>query len=498
MAEIILLHPHVGHLDAMRSNPAPPLSLLHAAACAAGEFDVQLIDRRIHPDWKTRLAHALSGETLLVGVTAYTGPMIRTALEMSRFVKATSDVPVLWGGIHASLMPEQTIANENVDMVIRGEGEFALLKLARAIRNGSSLDGIDGLCFKEKGSVELSPPATFVDLEAVPEPAYHIVDMQRYMALYKGDRSFYFQSSRGCPLACTYCFNGVYNERRWRAMSAEETLKRISSIKERFHPGDIYFIDDNFFIDMDRGRGIMEGMAAIGIPWQVQGVDITSIGRMSDGFLGDLERCGCRRITIGVESGSERIRRLMGKEGSTADVITAIRRLRAYDIVVYCSFMAGLPGETVEEIRETVDLMFRLFKESPNVRTSPVYVYTPFPGTEMYRLAVKEGFSPSEYLEGWSEIGRWDKSTFSHQGLSGKRRGGLGPRALEDLYHTSLFLDRKAREYTLPRLWALLVGLYRPAARLRVRHLFFSFMPERIVRRFVQRFVPRSGLGRDH
>jgi len=495
MTQLILLHPDVGHLDTLRTSPSLPLSLLSVASLASAEFDVRIIDKRLHPrDWKTRLADALARDTVLVGATAYTGPMIAASLEMSRFVKERSSVPVVWGGIHASLLPEQTLADPRVDMVIQGEGEVALLDLARALRDGTPLDGIRGLYRTVGGRAVSSPPGPFVDMDSLPELPYDLVDIQSYMPLYMGERCFYFQSSRGCPFGCTYCFNTAFNKRRWRMLSAEKTLERIASIRDRYHPGDIYFVDDNFFIDPKRGRQIVEGMGKIGIPWQVQGVDILSIKQMDDGFLRDLERSGCRRITIGVESGSRRVRAIMKKKGDPEDILHGIRRLRDYKIIVFCSFLTGVPTETVQDLKQTVDLLLRLLEENPNFRNSPIYNYTPYPGTEMYELAVKEGFVTPRDLEGWSRLGRWDLDSFSKDSPPRRVWGKKSLKIFEYLYFTSLFLDDKAKEYPLPRPLRALVDLYRPVARFRVKNLFFSFMLEKHLSKLAQWFIGKGYL----
>ena len=492
--KVILLHPDVGHLDTLRTSPSLPLSLLHAAAFLAREFETHIIDMRLDPDWKKHLRQLLGRDTILAGATSYTGPMIRPALEMSRFVKTHSDVPVVWGGIHASLLPEQTLADENVDMVIQGEGEIALWALARALRDGTSFDKVQGLYYKQDGQSFGHPPGPFIDLNTVPELPYHLVDVQKYLPLYMGSRSFYFQSSRGCPFGCTYCFNTAFNKHKWRSLSAEKTIERIAAVKDRFDIGDVYFVDDNFFIDIDRSKRIMSGLAEIGIPWQVQGVDIISLQKMDDEFLKELERSGCRRITIGVESGSERIRRLMKKKGQVSDIVECIRRIKNYNIIVFCSFLTGVPTETVEELKETVKLLLTLLEENPNVRNSPIYNYTPYPGTEMYHLAVEQGFVPPKDLKSWSTLGRWDLDSFEKNSPPRRVWGKKNLQVFEYLYFTSLFLDKKTNEYPLPRPLKLLIDAYRPIARFRVRNLFFSFMIEKYFSRAAQWLIGRGYL----
>src|SRR5438105_1153967 len=128
--KLVLLQPRVGYMDSMRSKPALPLSLLHAAALAAERHEIVLIDQRVSDDWHERLVHELAQDPLLVGITCYTGPMIRRALELARIVRDLAPaVPILWGGVHVGLLPEQSLQHPLVDLVARGEGEETLLRL---------------------------------------------------------------------------------------------------------------------------------------------------------------------------------------------------------------------------------------------------------------------------------------------------------------------------------------------------------------------------------
>src|SRR5947199_6909394 len=129
--KIVLLQPRVGYMDSMRSKPALPLSLLHAASLVVAKHDVVLIDQRTAADWRERLVRELQAGPLLVGITCYTGPMILRALEMAAMVREHApDVPILWGGVHVGLLPEQSLRHPLVDLVARGEGEETLARLA--------------------------------------------------------------------------------------------------------------------------------------------------------------------------------------------------------------------------------------------------------------------------------------------------------------------------------------------------------------------------------
>ena len=266
----------------------------------------------------------------------------------------------------------------------------------------------------------------------------------------------------------------VFNNQKWRFLSAQEVLRRVGHARRAFGAENIYFVDDNFFIHLKRGQEIMEGFKQWdGLTWQVQGVDISYLRRMDDNYIRLMIESGCTRITMGVESGSQRLRDIMRKPGTVEEIIRTVERLARHNIIIYCSFIVGAPAETLEDLRETVKLIFRLHQINPNVRTSPLYNYTPYPGTQMYTEAIQAGFQPPASLEDWADMSfetctrvwkkQWDEAF------------------LQSLYLTSLMVDRKAEEYSESRLMRLAAKMYRPVARFRLKHLYFGAMAERLV-----------------
>ncbi|MBN2459011.1 radical SAM protein [Candidatus Woesearchaeota archaeon] len=481
MAEIILVQPEVGDMDSVRSAPSIPASLLHAATLVSREFDVKLIDQRLDKMWKKSLAKELAKKPLCVGVTAMTGMQIKHALEISRFVKekkGDANVPVIWGGVHASLLPEQTLKNKFIDIVVKGEGEESFLELARALKDNKPLEGIHGVWYKKNNKICGNTDRAFLDLDKLPDIPYHLVNVSDYLQLYDNRKSLAIQTSRGCPNQCTYCYNVVYNKRRWRGLSSGTVIERIKLAVKEFGVEDVYLLDDNFFIDMKRAKAIAQGLKRLGITWQAQGVTVESIDVMSNDYLKLLEQSGLRRVTLGIESGSPRIRRLIGKNDDVDKIIRVNKRLRGQNIIVFCSFITGFPTETREDLQKTISLIFSLLKDNPNMRNSPVYNFIPYPGTKMAELAKKHGFKEPVSLEQWADFA-YSNSNVPYIGSIASKK------ELESLYFSSIFIDDKFREYTSSGLIRILARLYRPFARFRVRNLFFKFMIEEKIKRLI-------------
>lgn len=478
------MQPKVGDWDDFRSHPSLPLALLSSARNVALEFDTILIDTRIDKDWKKTLRQELQKQALCVGITSMTGRQIGYALEVARYVKAVSQVPVVWGGIHCSLLPESTLKNENVDIVVIGEGEISFLELVKKLNDKLSLKGIEGIWFKQAGEIIKNSKRKFAHLNDLPDLPLSLIDLSKYLPTFKGRRTFYIETSRGCPNQCAFCYNSTYNNRLWRAFSAERVIKEIKYLTNRFNIGSYYLIDDNFFVDLERSRAIAEGIIKeqLDIFWEVQGISINSAIKMDEAYLNLLLKSGLKKVHFGVESGSEDLLRQVNKNLKISDVIKVNRNWSDYGIVIQHNFMCGFPGETLEDIRKSKDLAFRLMKENHNTLISPFCPYTPYPGTLLYQKSLKHGFVQKEKLEDWQEADYGDNLW-----QSAKRK-----KIISSLFFASMFLDKhRSKDMVQSKLVKILIELYRPIAKFRVKHLFFWFMLEVKVKDFLQGVMQR-------
>ena len=173
--------------------------------------------------------------------------------------KAKSDCPIVWGGVHPTLLPEQTASNGYVDVVVRGEGELIVKDLANALASHKPLDNVLGITYRSGRVIKSNPDGKVIDLDAIPvDLPYDLLKMKRYPSVKSG--RFHIQTSRGCPHRCGFCYNSLFNKNKWRAKSAERVLDEIEYILEKFPQVKIIDpIDDNFFVDEDRVKQICNG-----------------------------------------------------------------------------------------------------------------------------------------------------------------------------------------------------------------------------------------------
>lgn len=384
-----------------------PLNLLYPATpLVHAGFRVKLVDQFADPAWQTKLEEALREKPLCFGVSCMTGPQITRALSACKALKRRyPEVPTVWGGIHPTLLPQQTLQNPWVDVVVVGEGEATLLDLVRTLADGGALSTVAGIAYREGGSVCFTETRPFVDLNAQPPLSYELVDINHYRRKMFGSDHVAYCSSRGCPFRCSFCYGGVMHQRKYRAKQPERVVEELKRLIRDYDIHGFNFTDDNLFADMDHAHRLMEQILRADMRIKVGKlhIRIDTIRRMDDDFLDLVARVGIERLTIGVESGSQRVLDLIEKSLRVEHVLEASRKLVRWPFVPVYLFMMGVPTETPEEFQQSIQLAGQLLRENPKAAKS-FNIYTPYPGTALYRLAVEMGMKEPQRLEDWPPL----------------------------------------------------------------------------------------------
>ncbi len=483
--DIVLVQPKAGAYESLGTRL--PDSLLSVASMPfENGYKIKLIDQRVDSGWKSELLHALKSNPLCIGTTAMTGAQIYHALEVSKLVKQNSNIPVVWGGVHPSLLPEQTLGNENIDIVVQGEGEITFFELVKTLENGRQLSAVDGIWYKKGGEIKKTSPRPFIkNLDILPEKPYSLINLNNYYGFSFGDKkSITLETSRGCPYRCKFCYNLAYNKRMWRGYSAKRTLEKIKYIVEELKIKGIYVQDDNFCANLRRYEDIVNGILRekLDIIWGLLGARADSIEKMPAELLEKTKKAGCRHIDIGVESGSPRLLEMIQKDETIPQIIAVNRKLSNFDFKIKLTFIIGFPTETEDETRQTVHLALKLQKENKNAFT-PLYIYTPYPGTPLFDLALENGFRPPETLEGWARFTFLDWYLNYPSWLSKKRI-----KILDNLAFTALFSNRNIKHKIKKKWMRLLFDLYNPIARFRFENNFYHFPIERMIEKKLTNF----------
>lgn len=415
MKNIVLVYPRTG-FDSVRRATDLPLSLLTIASTVYDDFEVTIIDQRVNDSWKEQLSAELEKDPLCVGISAMTGSQINYGLEVARITKDyrtrnKTRTSVVWGGIHGTLLPEQTIQNENIDFLVKGEGEITFKELVHALHSGEKFDAIAGLLYKENGAIKQNPEREKVSLETLPDLPYQLVNVEDYvhsksMITENVQRVLPFITSRGCPYQCTYCCNPRLSRHKWRALSPEQTYERIRNVVDTYKLDGIVFHDENFLSDPGRAMKLAELIDSKFV-WSIQ-------GRMDAILEADMEKLyklGLRMVQPGIESGSDRILELIKKGEDRQVMELANKKLAKTGIIPVYNFMIGFPGEEDRELMETVDFALKLIEDNSNVEIAGFYILVPYPGTEIFEIALREGFTPPASLEEWAKFDRQHNDT---------------------------------------------------------------------------------------
>lgn len=474
--QILLIYPQLGPQALM---PQAPLSLL--SICPGLEkagYRPVIVDTRVEPDYEAKIARYLP-ESLFVGITSMTGLQIDYALKIASLVrKLDPQKRVVWGGIHATILPEQTLQDPRVDIVLAGEGEEAVVELADCLAGNGDLSIVKSLYYyNEQGRLVFTGARPFLDMNTVKMPSWHLIDVSKYSEIG-------VQTARGCPFRCRFCFNHLYNGRKWRAKDTDLVIDELRILKERYHVNHVVFYDDNFFSDLKRVKVLCEKMVQkrIDIRWSTTCRADILARRVDAGFAGLIKRAGVHILFVGSESGCQRILTdVIDKQITTDDILGMANISHTYGLRIHTSFMSGFPGETEEERQKTFDLMDRIKKINPDIYITTICIYTPYPGNPLYdEIVSKWLFQPPRSLEEWAGL-----TFFNCQlpWLSSKERS-----MLENLAFISRFVfwSREIKERYIKFYQYPAYLFFRGDALLRWRFRFFTHAPEwKLFRRVV-------------
>lgn len=391
---VLLLYPKTGINPRL---PQPPLSLLALgpSLLAAGLKPV-IIDQRVESDYANKV-RALLPRSLFVGITSMTGEQLRYALDLIALVKEVSPTtPVVFGGTHATLLPEQAIKAEGVDIVVAGEGERAIAEIALCLQGKGDLDHVRGICFK-RGSQAISTPARDLpEIDNLPAPAWDLIDIGKYT-------DFTIQAGRGCPYRCTYCYNMKINGGRWRARSPQAIVEEMKYLYFVKGVRNFFFVDDNFFSSFDRVQAICDLIVQnrLSIGWKAT-CRADCFKKFTPAFIDLLKRSGVAQLFVGGESGSSAILERISKEITVEDIVSTVEVSRDHGLPTSISFMTGFPFETPKDRELTFRLMDRLRAIHPAISLDGVNIYTPYPGNGMYEEAKNYGLVEPASLAEWS------------------------------------------------------------------------------------------------
>lgn len=479
--DALLIQPKTGTWDTMSLRVPESLLAISAVPIKHG-YNIAILDQRIEKNWKEKLEEYLEQKPFCAGITSMTGEQLKYAMEIMDFIKLKSNIPVVFGGPHATLLPEQSIKHKKIDILVFGEGDYTFYELLDSLKYKKDPKYVKGIYYKENGQIYHTEPRESVkNLDDLPDYSYSLIDIDKYETFdLNGGKSISIMTSRGCPHRCKFCAIPVVYP-LWRAYSVKKVIEKIEKLQQDYNISNFYFQDDNLGANPSRFVDLVTELLNLDkkTKWGTLGIRADTIARLTDEQLELMYKSGCHNLDIGAETGSKRVNQFINKGEAIETIIDSNRRLAKFPIKLKYTFIIGFPTETKRERMESIDLALRLQKENPNAYTL-FFPFTPIMGTDFFDLAIKYGFKKPYSLEGWANL-RFDDWLEKYPSWLSKKE----ITEIEEISLTSYFANRNvAYKFARPFL-KILLWLYYPIAKFRFKNKFFKFPIELRLRQII-------------
>jgi len=441
------------------ANVLPTLGIGYIASVLEKDgFDVSILDCIGEPLTLEEIinkAHCIKPD--LIGITA-TILTINAAYEIGQRLKEdSSSIPLVIGGPQFCSSPRETLDKDIFDIGVLGEGEETFLEIAQAVRNGNfSPERIQGIVYKKDGKiVEGNPRSYILDLDTIPYPARHLYPplsvYKPVPASYKKKPVGLMITSRGCPYQCIFCDRAVFGN-RFRAHSPKYVVDEMELLMKNFGAKEIRFMDDTFTMDTKRAYAICERILKRGIkvPWTC----LTRVDRVDYDLLKTMKKAGCWQVIYGIESGDDEMLKRIKKGVTVAENEKAVKMAKKAGLNVRATFVFGMPGETSNSIRKTVNFAKKSKLDVVNFFTVILY-----PGNELYKIAKSEGKVIHSNYEHYTSLidAEETKLHYLPEGMEERELKNSIVQAYRDYYFRPSFIMRQAFSirsvYDINRYW---------------------------------------------
>jgi len=396
-SKILLISPQIDYAKmfgkASTTTPSMiPLNLLYLSGYLESKnIPVKVLDGQVNDlSEESLIRHIKQFNPNIVGISCHT-PLVYPAHTIAKIVKSVSrQITVIMGGPHPTVLPEQIIADENVDTVVRGEGEITLFELVEAIKGGTNLNSILGITYRDNGNIVSTQNRPLnTDLDSLPLPSRHLIPIREYHPqadIYYRFPSTIMITSRGCPYKCIFCASRQISGHKYRVRSPEKVVEEIDVLVNQYGIRNIGIADDNFVVDRKRTERICDILIKEGYHRKVDWSCALRADGVDEPLLKKMRAAGCRCICVGIETGSQRLMNILKKHLKLERVEKGVRMMRKVGIKVRGTFLLGIPTETEEETLQTIN-----FAKKLNLDFAKFNIITPYPGTELYEMAKERG-----------------------------------------------------------------------------------------------------------
>jgi len=384
--DVLLINPpQNAELKTLLDLHGPPMASMYLAGYVRSKgYTPRILDLDIENMTVDQVVSTVSSiSPRIIGMTAFTSTVNVAYKLLAAIKKAVPNALTVIGGPHVTFLPDEALSQEGIDVVAIGEGEETLAEVIGAYESGKGLDEVRGIAYIKDGKMKINPPRPLIqNLDQIPFPARDLVSYERYR--WQGVLEAPMLTSRGCTFHCQYCSSSEIMGRRYRIRSVQNVIDEIKEVQEKYHVKDIEFIDDTFTLNMKRASEIMK--AIVDEKLDVRLSLSSRVNTINEDLMRDLKNGGTANMYFGVESGSQRVLDLMQKGIKLEQAVAAVNLAKKYNIGVLCSYIIGYPGETPEEMDQTIKFSIKL-----NSDYAQYSILTPFPGTPIYYELDRKG-----------------------------------------------------------------------------------------------------------
>lgn len=362
------------------------------------DVNVSILDTTFHPNFSYVRSFLEKKSSDVVGIYVNTIAFY-DAIKVAEIAKHCGSFVVM-GGPHATILPDTLIGHDCVDAVVIGEGEITFKEIVERRFNSDNLNRVKGIWFKDNGNIIKEPLRCPIEnLDSLSFPAWDLLDMKKYMdnwfqmdSVNPGLKGVTVMASRGCPYNCTYCqptLRKLFGA-RVRMRTPERVVEEVKTLKNSYGINAFYLMDDTFTAFRQWVEKFCELIKDEEIVWGC----ITRVDRLDRKLLEDMRKSGLRKIAIGCESASQRIRNNIYRKGiKIEDVKRVVTDAKRLNIRTQVYFMIGGPTETRHEIKETIN-----FAVSLDADEATFSITTPLPCTYLYD-SIKKDHEMSDNFE---------------------------------------------------------------------------------------------------
>lgn len=388
------------------SNPQPAIGFAYiAAVLRENGYGVKVVDAYVNEYQLAEILDIISQYSPdVIGISVLT-PSAEIVYEIARNIRTEyPQIKLVMGNMHASLFADEILSNNYADFIVHREGELTMLALIRTLEKGENIEGVGGISFKKNGvTVENTLNSHIENLDDLPLPAWDLFPLDKYSTdprteLIKGFVEMQILATRGCPNQCTFCSSRTERSlgSKYRKRDPKLVVDEMVYMHERYGSKVFSFMDLAFPMVRKHAVDLCNELIKRGLNKKFKWITECRVKPLDEELLCLLKEAGCERLCFGIESGNNNTLKLLKKNFTTDDVRKAVKMAHNAGIEIDGMFMIGLPEETEEMIKETIDFAIEL-----NVRYAIFNLFVPYPGCELWDTLTSQN---KITFKSWSEF----------------------------------------------------------------------------------------------